>query len=355
MKRYIAALLLILLILFAARPLFSSDIPELDLDSLANIKLPEPTQPKPIEPKPTETEAVQPTQTEEATEPTPEPAQPLPEGSVMVSYEPETVDPGNTFTGIDPLDCVSFIVPDAENTRRLSNEQTDFSFGAAKGGEPHWITVDNQELFDRLNVNTLAWDNKTGRKYLYLTFDCGYEYENLTSEILDILNDKNVPAAFFCTLSYLKEAPDVVTRMIREGYTVGNHSTTHPNCTKLTREQMAWEILGVENYLRVNFGYSSRYFRFPSGQYSPNMLDVADSVGQRTVFWSIAHADWDPENQPGVQKTYNTITSRLHPGAVILLHTTSPDNVAVLADFIDYARDQGYEFRTLDDYPFWKE
>ena len=73
----------------------------------------------------------------------------------------------------------------------------------------------------------------------------------------------------------------------------------------------------------------------------------------KTVFWSIAHADWDPENQPGVDVSYKTITDRLHPGAVILLHSTSPDNVEILGKFIDYCRSQGYEFRSLDEYEHW--
>ena len=117
---------------------------------------------------------------------------------------------------------------------------------------------------------------------------------------------------------------------------------------------MALQALAVENYLRVNFGYSARYFRFPSGVYSQNAVQVLSSVGYRSVFWSIAYADWDPENQIGPEKALQTLIDRLHPGAVILLHTTSRDNAQILSDFIDYAIAQGYTFRSLDDYPGWK-
>ena len=142
--------------------------------------------------------------------------------------------------------------------------------------------------------------------------------------------------------------------MINEGHIVGNHSTTHPSdSSALSREKMAWELLGVHNYLRVNFGYNSKYFRFPTGTYSVNALEVIDSIGYRSIFWSNAHADWDPENQPGVQKSFDTLTSRLHAGSVILLHACSPDNAAILGDFIDYAESQGYVFKSLDDYKYW--
>jgi len=107
-------------------------------------------------------------------------------------------------------------------------------------------------------VKALSLDIKSTEKVIYLTFDCGYEYENLTSVNLDTLADKQVTAAFFCTLDYLEDAPEIAARMINEGHTVGNHSTTHPSDSSLlTREKLAWELLGVHNYLRTNFGYRS--------------------------------------------------------------------------------------------------
>ena len=106
-------------------------------------------------------------------------------------------------------------------------------------------------------------------------------------------------------MQYIKKAPDEVARIINANHIVGNHSTTHPsNCAAITREELAKEILGVHNYMRVNFGYECKYFRFPTGRYSQNALELVDSVGYRSVFWSIAHADWDPENQPGEEVTF---------------------------------------------------
>lgn len=266
--------------------------------------------------------------------------------SVKVSYP---------ISGSGGLSNIEYTVTDPYNSRGLSSLQNSFSFGAAKNGKPHSITVNNQKVFDSYGTNALAWDSKTGGKVLYLTFDCGYEYKNLTSLLLDTLKEKGVKGAFFCTLPYLKEAPEVVERMIGEGHIVGNHTVNHPsNSASLSRAELAKELLGVHNYLRVKFGYNSEYFRFPTGAYSENAVELVDSIGYKSVFWSIAHTDWDPEDQPGVDKSFKTVTERLHPGAVILLHTTSPDNVAILGDFIDYAKNAGYEFRTLDQYGYWK-
>ncbi|MGN1343267.1 MAG: polysaccharide deacetylase family protein [Traorella sp.] len=275
------------------------------------------------------------------------------DSEVVVSYEVAKRE--ETYTGLPSLSPVTFTVKDPNNERNLSSGRISFSFGAASDGKPHDITINNQRCFDSYHTNALAWDNKTEEKVLYLTFDCGYEYQDLVYRILDTLQEKNVSAAFFCTQEFIEDDPIVVARMIQDGHIVGNHSLNHPeNCAALTREELAKEVLGVHNYLRVNFGYNCRYFRFPTGAYSQNALELVNSVGYRSVFWSIAYADWDPENQPGVDVSFETVTSRLHPGAVILLHSTSPDNVAILADFIDYARNEGYVFKTLDEYSNWE-
>ena len=300
-----------------------------------------------------------------ATAPTPPPASTAPTIPVaptqppgehtVVSYAPQVQNGGIPFTGLPALPAVDYLIQDPENERELSTERIDFSFGVASNGKPHKRTVSNQQRFDQWGSGALAWDSITQEKVLYLTFDCGYEYENITSEVLDILREKGIKTTFFCTMTYLRSCPEVVSRMIAEGHNVGNHSLSHPaDCAALSREEMALQALAVENYLRVNFGYSAKYFRFPSGVYSENAVEVLSSVGYKSVFWSIAYADWDPENQIGPGKALQTLKDRLHPGAVILLHTTSRDNAQILSDFIDYALSQGYSFRSLDDYPGWK-
>ena len=94
----------------------------------------------------------------------------------------------------------------------------------------------------------------------------------------------------------------------------------------------------------------NRYFRFPTGAYSENSLELVTSLGYKSIFWSIAYADYDTSNQAGYDKALQTVTARFHPGAVILLHAISQDNADILSAVIDTAYGQGYTFKTLDDY-----
>ena len=138
--------------------------------------------------------------------------------------------------------------------------------------------------------------------------------------------------------------------MIKKGHIVGNHSATHPTFPDISRTKMAEELYKVDEYLQKHFNYKTDYFRFPTGAYSENALELVTSVGYKSIFWPVAHGDYDTANQPSVQKTFDTVAGRFHPGAVILLNASSQSNADALRDIIDEAEGQDYTFKTLDDY-----
>lgn len=287
----------------------------------------------------------QPEATDPATGETTLIATPLP-----VTAQKPVLQNGETYTGLPALALQDFAVEDPENTRGLSTEKVGYSYGVAKDGAPHETSVQNQSYFSENGYQAFCLDTVSEEKTLYLTFDCGYE-NGYTEMILDTLKEKDVPAAFFCTLPQVEDNPQLIARMITEGHIVGNHSVKHPSFPTLTRIEMAQEIQGMDDYLRTNFGYSEPFFRFPMGEYSDCALDLVGSIGYRSVFWSVAYEDWDLDNQRGTQYAFDTVTARLHPGAVILLHSVSPDNANALGQIIDWAREQGYVFKSLCDFP----
>ncbi len=253
-----------------------------------------------------------------------------------------------TYTGLEPLPLTDFPDTEFENENGLSDKTIEHCYGVAENETPHHISVDNQKFFDDGGYDALALDNKTDEKVLYLTFDCGYE-NGYTAKILDVLRDKNVKAAFFCTLPEMRDNPEIIARMINEGHIVGNHSVTHPDFSSLSRREMYEEVKGFDDYIREHFGFSAMYFRYPQGKYSENSLSMLNSMGFKCIFWSLAYADWDLNNQQGTQNALETVIGRIHPGAVMLLHAVSPDNAGALADIIDTARNMGYEFRLISE------
>lgn len=268
-------------------------------------------------------------------------------GPEMVIKGQQNLTGDGTFA---PLESVTYNVTDPNNTRNLSTKKICHSHGPASGGKPHYTVTEFQNTFDKYGALTL--DRTSGKKVLYLTFDCGWEYNNLTASILDTLKEKDVPAAFFCTLDHIEKQPELISRMINEGHIVGNHSATHPSFAEIDRTKMAHEIEKTENFLRENYGYCAKYFRFPAGEYNESALDLVSSLGYMSVFWSVAYNDWNVKEIKGKDYAVKTVLERLHDGAVILLHSVSRDNADALPEIIDSARKQGYEFKALTDYKF---
>lgn len=254
-----------------------------------------------------------------------------------------------TYTGLEPLEKTELKLPSDADYSVFSKELREHGAGVGSDGKPHLCSVQNQEYMDEHNFDALCYDADTERKIIYLTFDVGYE-NGYTIKILDLLKEKNVTAAFFCTQPELESNPEAIARMIRDGHIVGNHSVTHPDFSTLSQEEIISELQGFDDYIRENFGYSSSFFRFPEGKHSEFSEKIITDLGYTSVFWSVAYVDWDIENQPDAEEALDTVMSRIHPGAVYLLHAVSPVNYEILDDFIDCARARGYEFVSLSDY-----
>lgn len=187
-------------------------------------------------------------------------------------------------------------------------------------------------------------------KVIYLTFDAGYENGN-TPAILDALKKHHAPAAFFVVGNYLETAPDLVKRMVDEGHTVGNHTWHHPDMSAIaTKESFAAELTAVEEKFREITGREMpRYYRPPQGKYSEQNLKNAKEMGYTTVFWSLAYVDWYRDKQPTAEEAFGKLIPRIHPGAVVLLHSTSATNAAILDDLLTRWESLGYRFGSLDE------
>lgn len=182
---------------------------------------------------------------------------------------------------------------------------------------------------------------------IYLTFDEGYE-NGYTPQILDVLKAKNVKAVFFVTMDYCKREPDLVRRMIDEGHAVGNHSVHHKSMPTLTIDEMADEVMVLHEYVKEHFNYEMHLFRPPMGQYSEQSLAVVQNLGYKTVDWSFAYYDYEPEDQPEQAAAYDRIVGAAHSGAIYLLHAVSETNTAILGDVIDALLSLGYDLKLFN-------
>ena len=91
----------------------------------------------------------------------------------------------------------------------------------------------------------------------------------------------------------------------------------------------------------------SRFYRPPQGKYSKENLKMAHNLGYTTVFWSLAYVDWYADKQPTAEQAYAKLLPRIHNGAIVLLHSTSSTNAAILDELLTRWEDMGYTFASL--------
>ena len=203
---------------------------------------------------------------------------------------------------------------------------------------------------DQLRQYQAAYIGNTNEKVLYLTFDAGYE-NGCTAKILDTLKEKQVPAAFFLVGNYIRQSPDLVRRMVAEGHTVGNHTMHHYDMSRLSdKAAFSKELTDLETLYKETVGQElPKYYRPPQGIYSEENLKMAQELGYKTLFWSLAYVDWNNDAQPTKEAAFAKLLPRTHNGAVVLLHSTSKTNAEILGELIDKWKAMGYRFGTLEE------
>lgn len=186
-------------------------------------------------------------------------------------------------------------------------------------------------------------------KVLYLTFDCGFENGN-TPAILKALKKHHAPATFFVVGNFLETSPDLIRQMRKDGHIVGNHTFHHPDMSKIsTKEAFAKELSDVEKlYQEITGEEMTRFYRPPQGIYSPGNLQMAKELGYRTFFWSLAYVDWYEDDQPTKEEAFDKLLRRIHPGAIVLLHSTSKTNAEILDELLTKWEEMGYTFGSLE-------
>ncbi len=203
---------------------------------------------------------------------------------------------------------------------------------------------------DQLRQYQAAYIGNTNEKVLYLTFDAGYE-NGCTAKILDTLKEKQVPAAFFLVGNYIRQSPDLVRRMVAEGHTVGNHTMHHYDMSRLSdKAAFSKELTDLEALYKETVGQElPKFYRPPQGIYSEENLKMAQELGYKTLFWSLAYVDWNNDAQPTREAAFAKLLPRTHNGAVVLLHSTSKTNAEILGELIDKWKAMGYRFGTLEE------
>jgi peptidoglycan/xylan/chitin deacetylase (PgdA/CDA1 family) len=182
----------------------------------------------------------------------------------------------------------------------------------------------------------------TGTSNVALTFDDGPDPVN-TPRMLDLLRRYKIKATF-CLIGVRARAhPELVRRIVAEGHSLCNHSWRH--LLTLGRQSPDAIRADLARTLAVIHaaapGAKVRYFRAPGGNFTPQMINIARSLGMSApLYWQVDPSDWDAgtygQGTPMVNHIIGNVHSYARPGSIILSHDIHPDTVTAYRSLLPW-------------------
>ena len=178
-------------------------------------------------------------------------------------------------------------------------------------------------------------DNK-----ISISFDCAYgtEYTNL---LLDILDEYDVKCTFFAVEFWVDKYQDFAKKIVERGHELQTHSSTHPNMSKLTREQIKQQLTTSKQKIESVTGAQVTLFRPPFGDYDNDVIDVATELGLYTIQWDVDSIDW---KDISAKEIVNRVVSKTKSGSIILCHNNGLHTAEALPYILSNLKQKGYEF-----------
>ena len=119
------------------------------------------------------------------------------------------------------------------------------------------------------------------------------------------------------------------------------------------KKQQENQMCTLDNYTNFQGPYDElacgAWIAKLNGIYSQSNLQMAKDLGYETFFWSLAYVDWYQDNQPTKEQAFDKLLKRIHPGAIVLLHSTSSTNAQILDELLTRWEEMGYTFKPLSE------
>jgi peptidoglycan/xylan/chitin deacetylase (PgdA/CDA1 family) len=258
----------------------------------------------------------------------------------------EVIDAATTIEVVDGEDSV-------EPTKTVRREQAvtglpnalEYVQHAGKPGvEDATVGTKSGETVSAVTITPAVPAHRSTGKVLALTFDDGPS-PTYTPQVLDILDEKGVPATFCMIGSQVEARPELVQEVVDGGHQLCNHTLNHvEGLEDDPRETVEAEMGGGRDAIADAVGDPPSFYRPPGGSLGPVIYEVAEADEEAVLYWSIDPRDW---KQPSTDDLVSSVINQLKPGGIILLHDGGGNRdatIAALPSIIDYARALGYTF-----------
>ncbi len=179
---------------------------------------------------------------------------------------------------------------------------------------------------------------ETPDKKVAISFDAVWGADQ-TPKLLEIMAKNNVRTTFFLSGFWLEKYPEMAKAIARAGHEIGNHTYTHPHLNKLSKEEIARELLRTHQLIRELTGQTATLFRPPFGEYNNKVIETAAECGYKTIIWDIDSLDWQDLSAAAMLER---IQKRLQPGSIILFHNAGKHTPEAVAQLLPLLKSKGY-------------
>lgn len=150
--------------------------------------------------------------------------------------------------------------------------------------------------------------------------------EEYLPEMLEVLKKHSIHATFFFEGKWVKKHPDLAKIIIEAGHEGGNHSYTHPDMARISESRAAEEMEKTTKVIESTTGVRPLLFAPPSGSFTDKTVEIARRHGMYTTLWTVDTIDW---KKPAPDELITRVMSRIHPGAIILMHPTEASSASL--------------------------
>lgn len=206
---------------------------------------------------------------------------------------------------------------------------------------PEIVTVSNNVYGKELPIQSV----ETEEKKAVLTFECAWDHSSI-KDILEILEDHNVRAAFFVTGDWVKQYSEDVRRIVQGGHDIGNHSATHRNMVQLEKEEIEKELKETHQAVKELTGKEMKFFRPPYGAFNDTVILTAKEGGYLTVMGNIDSMDWKDYGAKTILRTVME-DKELQGGSIIRLNSEAKYTKEALPKLIESLEREGFRLVPL--------
>ena len=184
--------------------------------------------------------------------------------------------------------------------------------------KPYWIKT--HPIIKFLFPN-LIWDIPNKEKKVYLTFDDG-PTPKITEWVLAELEKHNAKATFFCIGKNIVAHPEIFTKIIEKGHSIGNHTHNHLNGWKNKTDDYIENFQLCENIISTHkskiLNLKSKIFRPPYGKIKPAQSKKLRQLGYKIIMWDVLSADFDQNTSK--EECLNNAVNHIQSGSIVVFH-----------------------------------